>query len=181
MCDIWRIRNPNVRCFLFQQNHISSFIERRLDFFLISNTLQELIIKTYILASFCIDHLPIFFFTFKRYASSGKRLLEIYQFINFKCWICRKNGKPNFQNSLLDQDKITDKHLRCKYLKYEIRKFTINFSKNLVKEENKDWNFLEKELKTIEKNLIFKQTSTILNVNKNIKIYMYQKCKWYKN
>ena len=39
---------------------------------------------------------------------------------------------------MLDQDKITDKHLIWKFLKYEIRKFTINFSKKLVKEENKD-------------------------------------------
>ena len=53
---------------------------------------------------------------------------------------------------MLDQDKITDKHLRWEFLKYEIRKFTINFSKKLVKEENKDRNLLEKELKKREKN-----------------------------
>ena len=47
---------------------------------------------------------------------------------------------------MLDQDKITDKHLRWEFLKYEIRKFTINFSKKLVKEENKDQNFFKKEL-----------------------------------
>ena len=34
-----------------------------------------------------------------------------------------------------------------------IRKFTINFSKKIVKEENKDRNFLENELKKVEKNL----------------------------
>ena len=50
----------------------------------------------------------------------------------------------------LDQDKISNKHLRWKHLKYEIRKFTMNFSKN-VKEENKDLNFLEKELKLFAK------------------------------
>ena len=38
---------------------------------------------------------------------------------------------------MLNQDKITDKHLRWEYLKYEIRKFTMNFSKNLIKKENK--------------------------------------------
>ena len=48
---------------------------------------------------------------------------------------------------MLDQDKITDKHLRWEYLKYKIRKFTMNFSKNLVEEENKDQNSLDKELK----------------------------------
>ena len=41
---------------------------------------------------------------------------------------------------MLDQEKITDKHLRWEYLRNEIRKFTMNFSKNLVKEENKDRN-----------------------------------------
>ena len=72
---------------------------------------------------------------------------------------------------MLEQDKITDKHLRWEYLKYGIRKFTMNFSKNLVKEENKDRNLSEKELKT----LIFKQISTISNVNKNFKIYVPKK------
>ena len=39
---------------------------------------------------------------------------------------------------MLNQDKITDKHLRWKFLKYKTRKFTMNFSKNLVKKENKE-------------------------------------------
>ena len=51
----------------------------------------------------------------------------------------------------LDKDKVTDKRLRLEFLKYEIRKFTINLSKKLVKEENKDQIFLEKELKNLEK------------------------------
>ena len=77
---------------------------------------------------------------------------------------------------MLYQDKITDKHLRWEFLKYGIRKFTLNFSKKLVKEENKDQNLLEKELKKRGKNLIiFKQMSTILNVNKNFKIYIPKK------
>ena len=59
--DIWRIRNPNVRRFTFRQNQVSDFIERRLDFFLISNILQESVIKTGVLASSCTDHSLIFF------------------------------------------------------------------------------------------------------------------------
>ena len=56
---------------------------------------------------------------------------------------------------MLDQDKMTDKHLRWEYLKYEIRKFTMNFSKNVVKKENKDRNFFRKRTKkTGKKNLI---------------------------
>ena len=52
---------------------------------------------------------------------------------------------------MLDQDKITDKHLRWEFLKYEIRKFTINLSKKPVREENKDRNFLRKRTKNTGK------------------------------
>ena len=76
---------------------------------------------------------------------------------------------------MLNQDKITDKHLRWEFLKYEIRKFTMNFSKNLVKKENKDRNCLEKELNSLEKNLTFKQIRTISNVNESRKIYIPKK------
>ena len=58
LCDIWRIRNPTVRRFTFRQHQVYGFIERRFDFFLISNILQESIIKTDVLASFCTDHSP---------------------------------------------------------------------------------------------------------------------------
>ena len=60
---------------------------------------------------------------------------------------------------MLNQDKIADKHLRWEFLKYEIRKFIMNFSKNLVKKENKDRNFLEKELNRLEKNIPNFQTN----------------------
>ena len=52
---------------------------------------------------------------------------------------------------MLNQDEIIDKHLRWEFLKYEIRKFTMNFSKNLVKKENEDRNFLEKGLNRLRK------------------------------
>ena len=61
LCDIWRTRNPNVSRFTFQQNHVCGFIERRIDFVLVSNILQESFIKTDVLAPFCTIHWPIFF------------------------------------------------------------------------------------------------------------------------
>ena len=85
---------------------------------------------------------------------------------------------------MLDQDKITDKHLRWNYLKYEIRKFAMNFSKNLVKEETKDRNFLEKELKTLEeKSLTNFQKYKLQNIyTKNVNgIRIRSKCNWYQN
>ena len=52
---------------------------------------------------------------------------------------------------MLDQDKITNKDFMWEYLKCKIRKFTVNFSKDLVTRENKYQNVLERELKKLEK------------------------------
>ena len=50
LCDIWRIRNPT-----------TGYNQRRLDYFLVSNILQESVSETDILASFCTDYSPFFF------------------------------------------------------------------------------------------------------------------------
>ena len=72
LCDIWRIRNPNVKRFAFRQNHVSGFIKRRLDFFLISNILQESIIKTDVLASFVLVTRQYFFLQLKDMSTGEK-------------------------------------------------------------------------------------------------------------
>ena len=159
MSDIWRIRNPNVKRFTFRHNHVSGFIERRLDFFLISNILQESIIKTDVLTSFCTDHSPIFFsLQLKGMPIRGKGFWKFNNSLTSNAEYVEKM-KNQISETLLDQDKITDKHPRWEYLKYEIRKFTMNFPKNLVKEEDKDGNFSEKELKKLEKSLTNFQTN----------------------
>ena len=43
--DLWRIRNPKLKRFTFHQNHVSGRIQRRLDYFLIFNVLQETVIR----------------------------------------------------------------------------------------------------------------------------------------
>ena len=65
----------------------------------------------------------ILFFTIKRYSvTSNAEYVE-------------KMKNQIFETlRILDQDKITDKHLRWEYLKYEIRKFTMTFSKNQTHE-----------------------------------------------
>ena len=61
LCDIWRIRNPKFKRYTFRQNHSSGFIQRRLDYFFVSNVLQERVKKPDILASFATDHSLILF------------------------------------------------------------------------------------------------------------------------
>ena len=56
LCDIYRARNTKSRRFNFTQKHSSGFIQRRLDYIFILNTLQELVTTTEILTSISIDH-----------------------------------------------------------------------------------------------------------------------------
>ena len=60
LCDIWRNRNPKAKSFTFRQNHFSVVIQRRLDYILLSNSLQETISNVDILNAFSTDHPPVF-------------------------------------------------------------------------------------------------------------------------
>ena len=51
LCDIWRVRNPKKKRNTFRKQHVTGFIPRRLDYFLVSNNLQESIKKTGILTT----------------------------------------------------------------------------------------------------------------------------------
>ena len=55
------MENPAEKRFTFGQNYISGYIQRRLDYFYVSNNLQESIKNTYILASLATDYSPIYF------------------------------------------------------------------------------------------------------------------------
>ena len=151
-----------MRRLTFRQNHVSGFIEQRLVFFfLISNILRESVIKTDVLASFCTDHSPIFTsLKFKDIPTKGQGFWKFNNSLTSNSEYVKKLKNQILETlRMLNQDKITDKHLRWEFLKYEIRKFTMNFSKNLVKKKNKGRNFLEKELNRLEKNLTNFQTN----------------------
>ena len=59
LCDIWRIRNPTTKIYTFQQKHVSSLIQIRLDYFFIPNSMQVSVKNTDVLASLLTDHSPI--------------------------------------------------------------------------------------------------------------------------
>ena len=51
LCDIWRIRNPKTKRYTFRQKHVSGLIQRRLDYFYISNSMQVSVKNTDVLTS----------------------------------------------------------------------------------------------------------------------------------
>ena len=65
LCDFWRIRKLKTKRFTFCQKHVSGLIQRRLDYFYISASMQVSDKNTVVLASLLTDHLSITFSCFK--------------------------------------------------------------------------------------------------------------------
>ena len=59
LTDIWRIRNPKAKQCTFRQQYVSGFLQRRLDYFFISNNIKEFILDTSIILAISSDHSPI--------------------------------------------------------------------------------------------------------------------------
>lgn len=65
LSNIWKVRNKNKRRYSFRKNHNSGFIQGRLDYIYVSNSLQENVKTTDIFNAFPSDHSPVFLpFTF---------------------------------------------------------------------------------------------------------------------
>ena len=59
LCDIWRLRIPNMKQFTFRQKHASGFIQRRLDYFFIANSLQDVITHADFFTALSTEHSPV--------------------------------------------------------------------------------------------------------------------------
>ena len=84
--------------------------------------------------------------------------------------------------SILDENGITDDQIRSEYIKFEIRQFSITFSKNLSKPLNAERKILEKELKDFEKSCSsYSDNEDYLVCNdKKVKgLRIRSKCDWY--
>ena len=48
LCDIWKINNPKLKGYTFRQKHISGLIQRRLDYFYLSDSKPVSVKNTYV-------------------------------------------------------------------------------------------------------------------------------------
>ena len=155
LCDIWRIRNPKTCRYTFRQNHSSGVIQRRLDYFFILNNMQEFVSKTDILASFLSDHSPVFFTSSdsaldtygKGLWKFNSSLIENEEYVS----ATKKHIMVTIKN--FEKENINDDQILWEFLKYEIRNFTIMFTKKHAKTVRKEKEKLENELKILEDNL----------------------------
>ena len=190
LCDIWRIRNPKIKRFTFRQQHISGFIQRRLDYFFLSNLLQESVNKTDILAAFSTDHSPLLFsLKLRTDENRGKGLWKFNNSLSMNSDFQTKM-KFHIKSTLetLEIEGIRDPQVRWEFLKYDIRTFSIEFSKLQAQNTKKEKMFLENKLKKLENNTNYIENLEYINCrNKLDKIYEQKingmrarsKCDWY--
>ena len=153
LCDIWRIRNPKTKIFTFRQKHDSGLIQRRLDYLYISNSMQVSVENTDVLASLLTDHSPVTFSCFKNEESNrGRGLWKLNNSLieNVEYVLQMKKFIFDTLNELFNEN-ILDDQVKWEYLKYNISKYTINFSKELAKNTNKTTADLETKLRHYEK------------------------------
>ena len=156
--DVWRIKNPNLSRYSWRQSQ--PLVQCRLDYWLISDSLFDSVTDTDIVPSIRSDHSGI---TLK-----FRSIAPVHN----------KPGFWKFNSSLLNEKDFTDQmkiHLRdwqeqyeCpnktskwELIKYEIRKFSIHYSKLKNRTLNEQKSSLEKELCEIERNSI-----NIANINR---------------
>ena len=191
LCDIWRIRNPKSKTFTFRQNHTSGFIQRRLDYILISNSLQEHVKKADILASLSSDHSPTFLYFSKcEHTAKGKGFWKFNKtLLSNETFVSQLKKLIQEVICSSSQDNISNAQQKWEFLKYKIRDFSINFSKILANNTRKRKAELENILKMLEKKLdkdenlqIYNDYKTELeNIYEHIAegIRIRSKCQWY--
>ena len=79
LCDIWRIRNLKTKRYTFRQHHASGLLQRRLDYFFISNSFQNIVRRTDVLASFLSDQSPILFSICEEEKVSGSLIAILFK------------------------------------------------------------------------------------------------------
>ena len=118
----------------FRRQDCSDFIQRRLDYFFISNGLQESILNTEVLLALLSDNSPVFI--------SYNEMKNIPIETGFWKFISSLLNNETFKINLKDFIKNTksklnpnETRLNWELLKYDICNFIISYSKVIAKEE----------------------------------------------
>ena len=185
LCNIWRVRNMKSRQFTFTQKQSLGLLHRRLDYIFISNTLQELVTTTEILTPISIDHCAVIFSL-----SKGNDCLR------GKGYWKLNSSLAKYQNyiteiKILLRSFFLNRQLKWELLKYEVQKFTFNYTKQIAKEKRKQQTHLENQLIILEKCLDEDDNISKYNAIKNELDAIYDhitegirirsKCNWYEH
>ena len=146
LADIWRIRNPTDTRFTWRQK--SPLIQRRLDYWLISNHLQEDVESVEIVTAIRSDHSAITlsvngldendrgpsFWKFNSDLINDQEYCDLLR-LEYKMW-------------LEDFKEVNDKRVLWDLIKYKIRQRTIVYSKAKARKKREKVNQLEESLRS---------------------------------
>ena len=150
LVDIWRIRNPDTKRFTWRQK--KPLIQRRLDYWLISDVCQEDIEKTDIISSINSDHSAIIL-----HFNNIDRQKHGPSFWKFNASLAEDAHFVTLLNETmptwLDEFKeVTDKRILWDLIKYRIRQFSIKFGKERARKRREKITDIEASMKTCEEN-----------------------------
>ena len=131
--DIWRIRNPKSQNFTFRQNHSTGFIERQLDYYFVSNCLQEFVNYTDVLPAISTDHSPVLISLSNDDSDNSGRGLWKYNSSSVYDEFYVEDMKKLITKINTSDEFLEDIQVKSEFLKYEIQKFTIDYSKTAAK------------------------------------------------
>jgi exonuclease III len=145
--DIWRLRNSAKKRYTWRQKN--PLIKCRLDYFLVSQHMQEHIIKTDILPAMLSDHSPITLsLKFIDTPSIGPGHWKLNVAV-----LEETDYKTKMREHLINMKKMysgmENLNLQWELIKYEIRKFSIEYCKKRKKKMNEIRVAKEKELEKI--------------------------------
>ena len=151
LVDIWRIRNPDNKRFTWRQKN--PIIQRRLDYWFISDMLQEDVVRCEIITSIKTDHLAIILEIDS--LNDQQRGPSFWKFNNslLEDPLFVQSLREKFPNSLQEINFCDDIRVKWDWMKYKIRQDSITYSKSKAKQRRKKLQTIENKLKICENDL----------------------------
>ena len=149
LIDIWRVRNPTEKRFTWRQK--TPIIQRRLDYWLVNDSLQDDIVSVDIIPSIKSDHSAITLSI--NGIDDSKRGPSFWK---FNCSLVNDNNycdllDTNIKSWLEEFKDVVDKRVLWDLLKYKIRQLTISYSKTKARNQRAKLNELEEKLQNCTK------------------------------
>ena len=118
LTDIWRIRNPKAKQYTFRQKYVSEFLQRRLDYFFLSNNIQEFILDTDIIPAISSDHSSVLIYFSKEKQDSKSSGFWKFNNSLLSDNIFKEKLKQHIQNIESDNELSNDPQTKWGFLKY---------------------------------------------------------------
>ena len=125
LIDIWRIHNPVKRKYTYRQK--TPLILSRLDYYMVSNSLQDNIVKADITPSIWSDHSAVTLFV--KHLPPTKKGNSYWKFnsslVKNENYVVELGNKINKWKQ--EYQNMQDARIKWELIKYEIRRFTMSY------------------------------------------------------